>query len=411
MHSPFLRPRAVAMAIALAAAGAAQAAMPVFVDPATGALVIANGAPGNWKFKVVVGPQRGAVRVFDELSGREHAFAGIARIEARTGAGDESAEFDIHASQDLAVHVDTGSGNGQLKFQWRVPAGAAATASTLTMASGAGAVNADVDFQSETPASRFVWTTAFGAGHKTIAGKVSFAEGTDTAFQDINFSRLGGGTHKVQLFTESKARLGTLRWHAGSAREAAWQVVNDGRERLGVTATTRAQNASVEVTSAAPLTNVTLNGGVATVPDAALKIDVVQTVPGRINGRLNLAPAAAATKIESAFTGSGGTLSLAGAVRTGLAADHVRITSNLPVTSSLAVDAGDGDNLVELLFDERLSAPATGLPSLRTGAGRDTLLLRARSGSTATPAIDCGAGTDTATATVGTAVNCERFSR
>jgi hypothetical protein len=411
-HRPRLRVREVLLAAALGACGAAHAALPVFVDPASGALVIGNAAPGDWKVKVEVGPAAGDVRVVDELSSREYRFGGIRRIDSRTGAGNEVVEFDIRASQSLALNVDTGSGRGQVKIQWRVPRGLAATVSSLAMASGGGAVDAEVDFSSETASSRFVWTNRFGGGDKTIKGRVAFESGSVDAFQNLNFARLGGGTHKLELLTESKARFADLRFDGGTAQDARFVVSStDPGDRLAVTARTRAARAAIEVQSAAPDTRFSYAGGVATVADAELLLGVAQTVPGTIDAKLQLAPSVARTKVEAAFEGSGGTLALGGALRTGGSGDQIKVESKLPTRSGLVVDAGDGNNVVELLFSERLTGTAVGLPSIRTGAGNDTITLLARRGSTAVPAIDCGAGIDTAKASVGTATGCETFGR
>lgn len=373
----------VSLALLLAAASAR--AIPVAIDPSTGALSIGNFAPGNWQVKVEVGPAPGQVKVIDRQLSQEYVFGGITRIDARTGAGSEFLEFDIVASQSLALNLDTGSGDASVKIRWKVPPGAAATASTLSMASGAGAVTVELDFESETAQSSFVWANDFGGGNKNIQAQVGFKSGSVDVLKDISFTRLGGGTHRVAVEVDSQASRADLRFDAGFAQEVGYKLTSsDPSASLMLAAATRAVKSAVEVLSAATATRVALRGGFATVSQAEAKYAVTQTAAGSLEAWLDLAPSVASTKIETQFESPSPQLTLGGRIATGSGADTIKVGSNLRTVSSLAISGAGGDDVIEALF----------------GAG-----------SSATTAIDCGAGTDVAKASVGTARNCETFGR
>nr|MCU0773221.1 hypothetical protein [Ideonella sp.] len=125
-----------ALATAMATAQAALAAL----DPATGTLTLGNGAPGSTNLKIEVGPVPGQVRVTDNLTSAVRVWTGVRGITFDAGAGDDLVEFDINASQSLALNLNSGAGPAVYKIQWRVPPGTAAATSSLAMSSGGGDV-------------------------------------------------------------------------------------------------------------------------------------------------------------------------------------------------------------------------------------------------------------------------------
>jgi hypothetical protein len=385
-------------------------ALTLFNDPATGTLQIGNGAPGDKNLKVEVGPAAGQVRVVDRAAGGNPiAFTGVRAIRMATGAGTDFIEFDINASQSLALDIDTGAGDASFKIQWKLPPGAASTASSLAMRSGGGRVDVELDYESETARSTFDWTTDFGGGDKVIKAGIDFKPGVIEARKNVRLANLGGGSHQVAIEVDSDAANAALAFDSGFARDVVYKVlVDQPATRLDVTAATRGARSGIEILSAAPTTVVRLGGGTANVPLAETTVKVAQTVPGSIDARLNYATAATQSKFDASFDGSASTLRLAGTLTGSPGADSIKIDSNAIVRSSLQLDAGGGDDVVDLAF-ARLAMP--GVPRVLLGAGNDLLTLLAGTGSNATPVIDCGAGADTAKAAVGTPIGCEGFSR
>jgi hypothetical protein len=409
--SPAVLARAVLAACAVAGATAAQAQLYVAVDPATGALLVGNGAPGNKNVKVEV-RSGGAVTVFDNTGGSPpRSFAGISTIRVATGAGTDELEFDIDSSQSLALAIDTGSGDAKMKLQWKVPAGAAATTSTLHTSSGGGSVNVELDFESETPTSSFAWTTNFGGGEKLIKGAVEFKPGTVNATKNVSFANLGGGFHLIAFEVDNEARNASLVFDAGVARDVGYKVLSDNpTSSLTVDATVRGAKNNVEILSAATTTTARLAGGTANAPGAETNYVVVQTVPGTLAATLDhSAQGANDSKLGAKFDGPAN-LTLAGRVRGSIVADFIKIESSMPTASSLVVEAGDGNDSVDFIVSNRLTGSA-GLPRFLLGGGDDQFNLIAGAGSTAVPAIDCGPGNDIAKANIGNAVGCEQFSR
>jgi hypothetical protein len=413
MKGPSLSAVAGALALACAVATpAAHAALASAVDPATGTLLIGFGAAGDKNFKVEVA-SGGRVTVIDNSGGTPAAvYSNIGAIRVTSGAGFDQIEFDIDSSQSLALALDTGSGDAIVKLQWKVPAGAAATQSTLAMASGGGSVSVELDFESETPSSQFGWTTRFGGGNKALKGKLQFKPGTVDASQNIDFAQLGGGTHQVTLEVDSDAQRADLRLNAGFAQEVNYKVVSDSPSpSLRADTTVRGAKNNVEILSAAASTVTRLAGGTANLSDAETNYAVVQTVAGAHTATLqHAALGASSSRAKFKFDGPAATLSLGGLVRGSIVADQILIESNMPTATSLAVEAGGGNDTVEFLVAGRLSGSA-GLPRFALGDGDDSLKLAAGAGSSATPAIDCGAGNDSATASLGTPSGCEQFSR
>lgn len=405
--------RAVAAALAAAASAVALAGpLPSAIDPATGALNIGVDGPGTFNVKVEV-TAGGRVTVIDNTGATPpRTFTGITAINYRSGAGDDFVEFDINSSQSLALSMSTGAGDAFVKLQWKVPPGAAATTSTLAMASGGGSVNVELDFESETPTSSFAWTTNFGGGEKSIKGAIEFKQGTVNASKNVNFANLGGGFHNITFEVENKARNANLLFDSGFARDVTYKLLSDDPTQSLVADTrVRGGKNNVEILSAATATTTRFSGGTAGTSGAETNYVVVQKAPGTVNATLNhTAFGATNSKLNAKFDGAQASLALAGTVTGSVAADAIKIESNMPTSSSLVVNTGGGDDSVDFIVANRLSG-APGLPRFLLGDGNDLFNLIADSASTGNPQIDCGAGTDIAKATVGTAVGCEQFGR
>ena len=216
----------------------AQTTRLTITQDGAGTLFVGNGAPGDKQVKIEVGPLAGQVRVIDGAAPAALAFSGIRAIRLATGAGTDQIELDMHASQSLALSIDSGAGDANIKLQWKVPPGAASTVSSLDMASGGGRLTIELDHASETREASFQWTTRFGGGDKLIKGGIAFREGVQLARQNIAFTQLGGGTHLVNMDVENKAADATLVLNTGSAQDVQVKVLSPDRTVRLVTDTT-----------------------------------------------------------------------------------------------------------------------------------------------------------------------------
>jgi hypothetical protein len=391
----------------LGTASQAQTTRLTITQDGAGTLFVGNGAPGDKQVKIEVGPLAGQVRVIDGAAPGPQAFSGIRAIRVATGAGTDQIELDMNASQSLALSIDSGAGDANMKLQWKVPPGAASTVSALDMASGGGRLNIELDHESETPEASFQWTTRFGGGDKLIKGGVEFKEGVRQARQNIAFTQLGGGSHLVAMEVESKAADATLLLDTGAAQDVLYKVISPDRStRLVADTTVAGAKNNIEILSAAPTTSVRLAGGTANVPLAETSFGVVQTVPGSLGAQLDFTTRSASSKFGAKFDGAFSTLTLGGRLAGGSGRDELKLETNARALASLLVDAGGGDNAVDFLASAALLATASPL-RLVTGAGSDLVTLLAGIGSTAAPRVDCGAGNDSAKLSVGTTVGCE----
>ncbi len=409
MHCPNL-PAALAVCTALLLGTAAQAQTRLAISQdGGGTLFVGNGDPGNRQVKIEVGPGAGQVRVIDAAAPAPQAYSGIRSIRLATGAGSDQIEFDINASQSLALHIDLGGGHANMKLQWKVPPGAASTVSSLDIVGTAGHVAVELDHESETPASSFQWTGHFGGGNKLIKGSVAFKEGVRLARQNIAFGALGGGTHLVAIEVENKAADAHLLLDTNLAQEVLYKVISPDRsDRMVVDTTVAGTKNAIEILSAAPSTRVRLAGAAANDVLADTSFAVVQTVPGNLDAQFDYSTFAASSKFNAKFDAAFSTLTLGGRLMGAAGRDEFKLETNARALASLLVDAGDGDNAVDVLVSGALLATTTPL-RLVTGAGNDLINLLAGPGSTAVPLIDCGAGTDTAKAGIGRAIGCEQF--
>lgn len=335
------------LAAALFAAQVAMAAL----DPATGTLTLGTGGPGNTDLKVEVGPSPGQVRVVDNLTGSERVWGGVRGITLNAGAGDDVVEFDINASQSLALSLNSGSGRASYKIQWKVPVGAAAATSSLAMSSGGGDVAVELAFESEVRTSSFSWVTNFGGGNKILKSSFAFRPGTATARKNVNLANLGGGVHQVLMDVDNDAADGRFTLNSGAASEVLYKVVSDDpTTRLDVNGTVRGAKNAIEVISAAPTTNVALRGGTANTSTAETNLTVVQTVPGLIAANFDFVPAGFGGKTNLKFDGSGSRLSANGRLLGSLGDDEIKFETVLPVSGTLAVDCRAGLDLVQIPF-------------------------------------------------------------
>lgn len=400
---------AACAALLLGAASQAQTTRLTITQDGAGTLFVGNGAPGDKQVKIEVGPLPGQVRVIDGAAPGPQAYSGIRAIRVATGAGTDQIELDMNASQSLALSIDSGAGDAHMKLQWKVPPGAASTTSSLDMASGGGRLNIELDHASETAEASFQWTTRFGGGDKLIKGAVEFKEGVRQARQNIAFTQLGGGNHLVAMEVESKAADATLLLNTGAAQEVLYKVISPDRStRLVADTTVAGAKNNIEILSAAPTTSVRLAGGTANTPLAETSIGVVQTVPGTLGAQLDFTTRSTASKFGAKFDGAFSTLTLGGRLLGAGGRDEFKLETNARALASLLVDAGSGDNAVDFLASAALLATPTPL-RLVTGGGNDLISLQAGPGSTAVPQLNCGAGTDIAKASVGTATGCEQF--
>lgn len=318
------------------------------VDPATGILNYGSGSPQSNNLKFEVGPGVGQVRVINNLSGSALSFTGVRGINFVAGAGDDFIEFDINASQSLALRLSTGAGPADVKIQWKVPPGAQATASSLSMTSGGGDVNVELDFQSETNQSSFGWTTNFGGGNKLLKSKFAFKPGTARATKNINFANLGGGSHQVFMDVDNDAADGRFTLNSGFAQDVNYKVVSDNPStRLDVNTIVRGARNSIEILSAAPNTNVSLRGGTANTTPAEAKVNVVQINGGTVNAQFDFLMGGFGGIFEGKFDGAASQLALSGRLLGTPGNDNVKLESNMATSATLALDCGAGTDAAE----------------------------------------------------------------
>jgi hypothetical protein len=342
------KPRAAwrlgAIAVALLGAPAAFAAY----DPATGTLTLGTGAPQNNQLKVEVGPGAGQVRVTDGLTSAVQTYSGVRAISLNAGAGDDIIEFDINASQSLALNLNSGSGNAIYKIQWKVPPGAAAATSSLAMSSGGGSVQVELAFESEVPTSSFNWTTNFGGGNKLLKSGFAFKPGTTTARKNVNFANLGGGTHQLFMDVDNDAADGRFTLNSGFASEVVYKVVSDAPSaRLDVNGIVRGAKQEVDVVSAATRTNLALRGGTANTNTAETKWSLAHLVPGAVSANLDFDTAGFGSKFEGKLTGVGAGLTLAGRLLGSLGNDDIKLETNLVTNTSLLLDCRAGIDIAQ----------------------------------------------------------------
>ncbi len=327
----------------LPAALAQGAPLPITLDVTTGTLNVGGGAPGSSNLKLEVGPGAGQVRVINNASGVAQAFGGVRGIRLATGAGFDEIEFDINASQSLALDVNTGSGDAIVKIQWRVPAGAAATSSSLHMASGGGNVSVELGFESETRTSTFAWSTDFGGGNKLIKAGFAFKPGTQVARKNVSFGNLGGGTHQVLMDVDNDAADARLLLDSGTAQEVLYKVISDTPStRLDVDTTVRGAKQAIEIVSAAPATNLALRGGTANVSTAETLYSVAHLIGGLLSSTINFDTAGFGSKFEAKFDGSASQLRIGGTLLGSQGNDEIRIDRNMVANSTLVLDCRGG---------------------------------------------------------------------
>lgn len=340
------------LAAAMLAAQAATAAL----DPATGTLTLGTGGPGNNNLKIEVGPSPGQVRVIDNASSAVQVWSGVRAVTLNAGAGDDFIEFDINASQSLALSLNSGAGLANYKIQWKMPPGAAAATSSLAMSSGGGDVNVELSFESEVRTSSFNWTTNFGGGNKILKAAYAFKPGTVTARKNVNLVNLGGGTHQLFMDVDNDATDGRFTLNSGTANEVLYKVISDNPgTRLDVNSTVLGAKNGIEILSAAPTTNVALRGGTANTSTAETNFNVVQTVPGLIASTFDFAPFGFGSKINVKFDGSGSSLSANGRLLGSLGNDEIKFETVLPVTGALVVDCRSGVDLIQIPFGSPLN--------------------------------------------------------
>jgi hypothetical protein len=404
------RPFPEALALAAALACGSALAVPTHFDAATGTLTVGSAAPVDLNVKIEVGPAAGQARVISATLPGTAAFSGVRAVRVVAGASTDQVEFDINASQSLALAIDTGAGDAQVKIQWKVPAGATATTSSLSMSSGGGRVNTELDFEGGTTTSVFNWSTSFGGGDKLVTGKVAFLPSVATARNTVNLANLGGGSHTVALNVDSKAQVARLNFNSGFARDVSYKVgSSDATQRLESVVQLGGAFNTVEINAAAAALVTTLRGTAGNTSGATTQYGVVQTVPGTLAATVEYATLASGANVGLKFDAPASLLTLGGRLTGSVGNDGFKVESAGNTVSSLQIDAGDGQNLIEFLVGGRLVG--TTAPTLRAGSGNDILTLVAAPGSIATPLLDCGAGTDEAKASVGNAIGCEIFAR
>lgn len=339
-------PRALIAAACLAAATgtlAQTAQIPISVDATTGTLQVGAGAPGSSNLKLEVGPSPGQVRVINNASGLVQAFAGIRGIRLATGAGFDEIEFDINASQSLALDLSTGSGDAKVKIQWKVPPGAAATTSSLTMASGGGNVEVELGFESETRTSTFAWNTDFGGGNKLIKAGFAFKPGTQVARKNVVFGNLGGGQHQVLIDIDNDATDARLTLDSGFAQDVLYKVVSDApTTRLDVDTRVFGARQAVEIVSAAPATNLWLRGGTANSNSAETKYSLAHLVGGLVTSNFDFTTAGFGSKFEAKFDGSASQLRIGGRLLGSLGDDEIKVERNMVANTTLLLDCRSG---------------------------------------------------------------------
>lgn len=339
-----IRPALRQLVLAVALLAGAQAVAAATVDPATGILSYGAAVRQSNHLKFEVGPAAGQVRVIDNRTGATQSFVGVRGINFVAGAGDDFLEFNIDASQRLALSLSTGSGPTDVKIQWKVPAGALATASSLSMNSGGGNVNVELDFESATATSSFGWTTNFGGGNKLLKSKFAFKPGTANASKNINFANLGGGSHQVFMDVENDATVARLALDSGFAQDVNYKVTSDDpTTRLDVNSTVRGARNNIEILSAAPTTNLTLRGGTANATPSEAKYTVVQINGGSVNSLLDFVMGGFGGIFEGKFDGSASQLTLSGRLVGTPGNDTIKLESNMaPASLALSLNCGAG---------------------------------------------------------------------
>lgn len=337
------RPTLRHVALAAALLFSAHAALGATVDPATGILNYGGAVPQNNNLKFEVGPAVGQVRVINNFNGTVESFSGVRGINYVAGAGDDFIEFDINASQSLALTTNTGAGPAFFKIQWKIPPGALSTASSLSMSSGGGDVNVELDFESEVHTSTFGWTTNFGGGNKLLKSIIEFKQGTVNATKNVNFANLGGGSHLVSMDVDNEATNARLTLNSGFAQDVNYKVLSDNpTTRLDVDTTVRAARSSIEILSAAPTTNLSLRGGTANATPSEAKYSVVQINGGTVRSVFDFLMGGFGSKFEGKFDGAASQLALSGRLVGTPGDDEIKLESSMATTPSLSLDCGAG---------------------------------------------------------------------
>jgi hypothetical protein len=404
---------AAAAALASLALGALAQSHPANTrfDPATGTLTVGDGAPGGKNIKIEMKQGPGVAVVLDAAAAAPRTFTGVRRIAMDTGAGSDQIEFDLDVAQSLALDIMSGSGDANVKIQWKLRPTAGAVQSTLAMRSGGGIVNTELDFESEAADSTFDWTANFGGGNKLVKAGVEFKPGTQVARNRVALA-LGGGRHVVGFEGDSAARDASFSFDAGNATEVLYKLLSPNpTQRLDVATTVRGEKNGVEILAAASDLRTRLSGSAASGTGVAeTNWNVAQTVAGTITATSDFRGAGTAMNFGAKFDGAASTLTLGGLLVGTVGNDSIKVETSANVISTLLLDALGGDNVLDFIAVGRLVAGAV-QPRFVMGGGNDNFNLIARDGSTANPAIDCGAGADNAKASVGTPSGCENFTR
>lgn len=395
-------------------AGAAVAAC---LLPAHGQISVSGGimtlsyGPVSLNSKFVVGPEIGAVRLYQVPgAGDGQLYTGIRAIRVFTGAGTDQLDFEITQAANFEVFADTGTSDAQIQVKWIIPATTATLNPKLTLNTGAGQKKIQVDLESYARNVDFDWTYNAGAGPAEVKGQIEFKEGSVNSTADVALN-LSGAMDKVELIVDSLADNLRLDVIGRGTDDINTKVLADDRGTnldvlFDVTGDAGGNKYAFEMASAVP--NVWLDYLVGGSPATdEVKLAMVQLVPGTIRSSLNGNLGLFADKVELKYDGVPSTLRLTGLLDAGGGNDEIKLNSGFNTLSSLQLRGGDGNDLINAEIKGSLNSIGTAPLRLLGGNNDDILMIKAEGGSLGTPSVvDGGPGFDIGSGP-GVVVNCE----